>query len=634
MRKLLKNKIALVLALILCVTVLGSCGDRKVPEKGSQREKNTVTVTATPTVTETPTATVTPTPQITTAPNPDEKPWSTPNFGKVTYNEEQKRFDDFMYEIAAMVSDGSGISLHFYFENPEQYGMKKQLDFGSAEDAEAQTQEYGEKCRTFLARLKEFKYEELTAAQKVNYDRLEHEINAALRAENLNPSTYCGLFCVNGDIVDDLSTIISEYAFYNEQDIQDFFTALDTFPAYLDQVGEAAKKAYLSDGCLLTKKMIDTLSENVDGLTAKEHNPLVEAFAENIKQTGVSDSAQQAYIAQYQEKLNSVVFPALNNLKAVAEGMRGNVSKELFGMCALDGGKEYFEYLVQETVGTSMNGYEQLQYMQKKFEQDYNEMVEVVSKDISIIYKYPYQGYTVTDPRQMLDSLKEYIKTNYPAIPDTDYIVSALPEALQIPGVLAYFLTPQFDNQARKVIRYNPSSVDSNDLPSFFSTLAHEGYPGHLYQNEFFANCEGWHPLNMLFSYTGYMEGWAVVAGQEAYKYIIPDPDIAYISAVDYNISMDLVSVTTLGVHYAGWTVDDVKAFMRPYGYEMYAEDFYEEILADPVVYLPYTMGRHLMLDTMDKLKAKGYTDMEAKTAILNIGPCTFDVMWKELGIQ
>ena len=103
-------------------------------------------------------------------------------------------------------------------------------------------------------------------------------------------------------------------------------------------------------------------------------------------------------------------------------------------MCKLEGGKEYFEYLAQETLGTSMNGYEMLEYMQKHFDTEYNELVSVILSDMSILSKYPYADYKETDANKILDSLKEYIKTDYPAIPETDYIVSALPKALQIPG--------------------------------------------------------------------------------------------------------------------------------------------------------------------------------------------------------
>lgn len=632
----MKNKIALFLAVCLCVISLGACKQSELPKAGKTREKNVVTATVTPTAEPTaeptlePTVTVTPQP----TPIPGGRPWSTPNFTKVNHTGVQAEFDLLLDDLVKELSQGLGLELHFIFENPENFGVLRELNFGSIEDGDEYYAEYAGMCKQYRERLNGIDYNALTDGQKLNYNRLAHELEAGLKYQDLKTNTYCGLFSINNNAISNLSTIVTEYAILNRKDAEDLIAALDTLPEYLDKVIEAARKSYITDGCLLTDGMIDEVTGKVDDLLVTENNPWADAFAENLKQAGLGESEYQELVETFRNKLFSNVFPALKKFGEEAEKMRANVSKEPFGMCKLPGGKEFFEFLAQETVGVSMNGYQMLEYMQKRFDSELTEWQKVVYSDLSILSRYPYDGYRELDAEKILNSLKEYIKNDYPAIPDTEFIVSALPKALQIPGVLAYFLSPQYDNQGRKVIRFNPSGVTEDDGASFFSTLAHEGYPGHLYQNEFFANCEGYHPINQIFGYTGYMEGWAVIAGQEAYKYIIPDEKLAFITAGDYNLSMEMISITAIGVHYAGWNADDVKAFLKPYGFAQFAESFYEEVLADPVVYLPYTFGRCLMLDTMDKLKEKGYTDLEAKTAILNMGPCTFDVLWKNLDIQ
>lgn len=630
--KRFRKTIALLLVLCFCVSAMCGCGKETVKE-GRKREKSTTTVTPTTEPTLTPTDAPTGTPVVTATPTPNAKPWSTPNFGKVTYNDAQKEFDDLLNKLLVELADGEGMSLHFYYEDPQKYGIRKDNNFGTGEDAEQNAKDFTELCKKYSEILKGIDYNALTDGQKVNYDRLVHEFNAGMKYQNLNVKTYCGIFSINNCTISSLSTLLSEYSLLNEQDVKDLLEVLDTMPAYLEESIAQAKKSYIDDGCLLTEAMINNVVEKAKELTVTENNPLIDSFAQNIDEAGLSEAAKNAYIEEYKKKLNDKVFPALKDYAKQAEAMRSSCSKELFGMSSLSGGKEYFEFLAQETVGTTMSGTEMLAYMQKKFDTEYNELVDLIMNNYAVLNQYPYPNYKVTDPKAMLDSLKEYITSSYPKIPDTTYTVSALPKALQIPGVLAYFLTPQIDNPQRKVIRYNPSSVSSDDSASFFGTLAHEGYPGHLYQDEFFANCEGHHPINMILSYTGYMEGWAVMAGQEAYYFILPG-DVAKIYALDYNLGMDMASIAAIGVHYAGWSVDDLEDFLDPYNYGSFAEGFYEEILADPVVYLPYTLGRYLMLDTMDKLKAKGYSDMEAKTAILNIGPCSFDVLWKELGIE
>ncbi|MBO4696234.1 MAG: DUF885 family protein [Lachnospiraceae bacterium] len=628
--KKIKKKIAVFLTAVLCVIALGACKS-SVKNPGSKRERNE----ATPTVTAVPTAV--PTDNPTPEPTPDVKPWATPNFGKITdYTDEQKKFNKLLDDLLVELLDGAGISMHFYFEEPEKYGLSKQLNFGEADESSDGYEQYAEMCRTYQARLAEIRYDELTPGQKLNYDRLKHEFEAGQKYAQLNTSAYCGYFSLNNNIISGLSTNLSEYTFLKEQDILDYFTTLEDLPSYLNKVLDGAKKAYIDDGCLMTEEMIDNLLEKVDELLVTENNPLIESFAQNIRETGISKEGQDAYVARYQDVLNTIVFPALKDFAAEAEKMRPYADKELFGMCKLEGGKEYYEFLAQETLGVSMNGYQMLEYMQKRFDKEYNELVDFANdiSNIRAFAKYPYKDYKVTDAKEMIDSLKEYIKTDYPAIPDTDYIVSSLPKAMQQPNVLAYFLPPQYDVQQRKVIRYNPSSLTEDGGASFFNTLAHEGYPGHLYQNEYFANCEGYHPINCILNYLGYMEGWAVAAGDNAYSYIIDDEKVAYLATIDYNINMEILAIASIGINYAGWEAADVEQFFAQYDIELQMDLVMQEVTSEGVIFLPYSFGRCLILDTMEKLEAKGYTEMEARTAILNIGPCTFDVLWKNLGIE
>ena len=49
-----------------------------------------------------------------------------------------------------------------------------------------------------------------------------------------------------------------------------------------------------------------------------------------------------------------------------------------------------------------------------------------------------------------------------------------------------------------------------------FTTLAHEGYPGHLYQTTYYANTNP-DPLRNLLNFSGYVEGWATYAEMCSY---------------------------------------------------------------------------------------------------------------------
>ena len=50
----------------------------------------------------------------------------------------------------------------------------------------------------------------------------------------------------------------------------------------------------------------------------------------------------------------------------------------------------------------------------------------------------------------------------------------------------AFYLIPALDNTEENIIYINNGHI-SDDL-SLYTTLAHEGYPGHLYQTTYFAS--------------------------------------------------------------------------------------------------------------------------------------------------
>ncbi|WP_289445788.1 DUF885 family protein, partial [Klebsiella pneumoniae] len=53
-----------------------------------------------------------------------------------------------------------------------------------------------------------------------------------------------------------------------------------------------------------------------------------------------------------------------------------------------------------------------------------------------------------------------------------------------------------------------------------YTTLAHEGYPGHLYQTTYYAS-QNPSPIRSLLNFGGYVEGWATYAEMCSY-YLTP----------------------------------------------------------------------------------------------------------------
>ena len=195
----------------------------------------------------------------------------------------------------------------------------------------------------------------------------------------------------------------------------------------------------------------------------------------------------------------------------------------------------------------------------------------------------------------------------------------------------AFYQTPPMDTGAPNVIYINHGRQISN--LELFTTLAHEGFPGHLYQTVYFGRQSPSH-IRYLIDYSGYVEGWATYAENMSYTWTGLDDNLARCLQLNQDITLALYGRIDLGIHYEGWTTDDVTEFLSDYGLDEdeTVHSVYRAIVSDPASYLPYCIGymefKELRDDT-DKTMGDDFKLKEFHQCILNIGPCSFDVLEK-----
>lgn len=111
--------------------------------------------------------------------------------------------------------------------------------------------------------------------------------------------------------------------------------------------------------------------------------------------------------------------------------------------------------------------------------------------------------------------LKKQIKKSFPDLPSEvscqmKYVDKSLEEHISP----AFYLTTPLDAYQDNVIYLNGNA--KYDLTKAFTTIAHEGYPGHLYQNCFYQS-QNPLPVRSVVNIGGYTEGWGTYA--ELYSY-------------------------------------------------------------------------------------------------------------------
>ena len=125
------------------------------------------------------------------------------------------------------------------------------------------------------------------------------------------------------------------------------------------------------------------------------------------------------------------------------------------------------------------------------------------------------------------------------------------------------------DNLEKEYIYLNGSSVLTDGVYKYnylYTTLAHEGLPGHLYQNVYFKSTDA-NPLRKVLKSSGYSEGWATYAEIFSYEFLRGEYMDEFI---DYLIFQDeytgaMYCRLDMGINYDGWTLEEAGAFIKKY---------------------------------------------------------------------
>ena len=210
----------------------------------------------------------------------------------------------------------------------------------------------------------------------------------------------------------------------------------------------------------------------------------------------------------------------------------------------------------------------------------------------------------------------------------------------------AYYLTPPIDDLWHNTIYLNEPNI-TDDL-TLYTTLAHEGYPGHLYQTVYsqsFLNQQNASIIRSLLHYGGFVEGWAVYVENLSYGYAAQltknEEAAAYIEAcrLNRNLHLCLYSYMDIAIHYDGATPEQIGRFLENLGLGQHtnAEAIYEYLVEEPCNYLKYYLGYLEFLSLKQQAKelwGADYSDYRFHKFVLETGPSDFRSLGEQLETQ
>jgi len=236
-------------------------------------------------------------------------------------------------------------------------------------------------------------------------------------------------------------------------------------------------------------------------------------------------------------------------------------------------------------------------------------------------------------PEEYISMLQRRILEDFPPIATTRLEILEVHESLQEHMSPAFYLAPAVDRFDDNVVYVNPASLDDDMF--LFTVLAHESYPGHMYQTVYFLQ-QSPHPVRTALSNTGYSEGWATYAEMNSYFYTDIDAMEAELLWNFRFYDMLLVSYIDMGVNVMGWSYHDVASRLSEFNIHdsEVVENIYHRVTGIPLNSLLYSLGfielTALMQDS-ERVLGNDFDSFEFHRYFLDFGPAPYPVIRKHL---
>lgn len=461
-----------------------------------------------------------------------------------------------------------------------------------------------------------------------------------------------------------LPILLAEYTFRKEDDVRNYLKLLTSVDSYLESI-LSFEKLKAQNGTFMSDATADRIISQCSAfIKDPDDNYLASVFSEKIQSlSGISEQKKAAYQKLHNQILTGQVLPAYQSLIDGLYLLKGS-GKNPGGLCQFAGGKAYYEYLIKSSCGIYDTVPEIQSRLIHQFQTDLSLATKLTgsstatptfAKDVFLPISKAETGTlsgifsfsaglidaasglsftstpsaAETSPEQILEDLQKQIQTDFPAVPSTSYEVKYVHPDLEEHLSPAFYLTPPIDTLSPNDIYINRHANMSG--LELYTTLAHEGFPGHLYQTITFASSAP-DPVRYLPAMCGYVEGWATYAESFAYTYYQPDSTDGQLAWLNRSLNLCMMSLLDTVIHYNGWNQERCATFLSQLGItdNTIQKEIYQVIVEDPANYLKYYLGYLQFLDLQQEVRELAGDAFHLHSfhqKVLSAGPCQFPIL-------
>lgn len=551
----------------------------------------------------------------------------------------QKKFDRFLNSCFREYAAENTVTLHFKLSNPSAYGIKTPVSPTYGDFSSDTLKKNCSRSKELLQKLYTFPTSSLTKKQKLTWQIFQDYLNGSIMNEKY--ILYSSPLGTNG-LQSEIPVTLSEYRLDNEKDIKDYLSLVNQVPELFTQIldfEQERRNAGLISPSFVISDTIDQIDQFLNA--SEENNPLIQSFEDRLTEVeSLSKDQKASYIANNRLLVTDKVLPAYKSLKtslqAYTNDSKNTSSKER--LCEYKNGQDYYKFLLMSNVGTDFSPEDCITILEAQLKNTVKDISSLTAKNKDLYTEYLSATPALSAPKEIMNTLKNDSLIDFPEIKNISCQLKNVPDALSGTSACAFYLVPPIDSTKDNIIYINKSRVDSNEL---FSTLAHEGYPGHLYQTNYFLTTNP-SPLRTFLHCAGYDEGWGTYAQLYSYNFIefknVDEQTTKQLRQLYRDndlLSLSLSSLCDLYVNYKNYDENALANYLQTYGIDKdSAQNLYRYVIENPTTYLSYSIGYYeldQLKQTMSDSLGKAFKISDFHEAVLNVGSCNFSILRQEI---
>lgn len=564
----------------------------------------------------------------------------------------KENFDTYTYSIFQTLIGQDELTSNYLFNDPTSFGLER---YEPSLPTPGKTQALGLlMINLYFGQIKGFDYEELNEDQQITYDIIVDLLDN-INAQNSNSdysylsNNYLGSYL---GYQAQLPLLLAEYHFKDKLDVENYFKYLDlvepTFQKYVEYEFEKADHGYGMPDFVINK-VVSQCDNFISSASSGDHF-MITVINDKIDSLDfLTNEEKETYKAINREKVNGPLIAGYQYVKDNLPQLLGRATNNmgLAHYVSEDGtmvGRDYYEIAFKKAVGYDISVLEAIDYIEgklAKFEERKEYFRDIINNNPNFLEEVSNTTFMSGDPADQVTLFQTLVQGHFPALLLTNPLniqVKYIDEAMEDNfSPAAYMTSPidEFNNEyiylnrksiTNTIIDENQEEVQEYDYNYLYNTLAHEGYPGHLYQNVYFKN-QDVNVLRKVLRNSGYMEGWATYVEHYVYNLLEGyDQDIIDYYKWNDDYQAAIYSRLDMGIHYNGWTLTETHDFLSKY-YNISLEQtqsIYERLIEVPNNCQHYYFTYFKLCDMYDLVSSTlgdNFDVVEFHEKILNCGP-------------